>query len=390
METKAVTRRYDLDWLRVLGILAVFIYHSSRFFNMEDFPVKNPTWYPWVEYWNRFATTWMMPLMFLVSGASLFYALGKGGVLTFVKDKALRLLVPLVVCDLTHASLQMYLERLTHGQFSGSFFQYLPHYFADDFQWQGMHLWYLLVLFVFSIILYPLLRWFKGRGRGMLSRLCDLLALPGAVYALALPTILMVVLVDPSSPVMEIYAGWPLLLYAWFILAGFVIVSHERLRASIEQLRWLSLAVAIPSVAVSLVLILGLPSELTFGTTRLSLALGLRAISAWCWVMAFLGFGSLHLKLSTPFLTYANEAVLPFYILHQTVLLSVGYFVIQWAIPDLLKWLIIVPVSFAIIMVLYEFVVRRFNVMRVLFGMKPLKQAAPVATRPAQPATGKA
>ena len=47
----------------------------------------------------------------------------------------------------THASLQMYLERLTHGQFSGSFFQYLPHYFADDFQWQGMHLWYLLVLF---------------------------------------------------------------------------------------------------------------------------------------------------------------------------------------------------------------------------------------------------
>ena len=100
METKAVTRRYDLDWLRVLGILAVFIYHSSRFFNMEDFTVKNPTWYPWVEYWNRFATTWMMPLMFIVSGASLFYALGKGGVLTFVKDKALRLLVPLVVCDL--------------------------------------------------------------------------------------------------------------------------------------------------------------------------------------------------------------------------------------------------------------------------------------------------
>ena len=74
--------------------------------------------------------------------------------------------------------------------------------------------------------------------------------------------------------------------------------------------------------------------------------------------------------------------MLPFYILHQTVLLSVGYFVVQWAIPDLLKWVIIVPVSFAIIMALYEFVVRRFNVMRVLFGMKPLKQAAPVATRP--------
>jgi hypothetical protein len=68
----------------------------------------------------------------------------------------------------------------------------------------------------------------------------------------------------------------------------------------------------------------------------------------------------------------------------------VGYFVVQWAIPDLLKWLIIVSTSFVIIMMLYEFVVRRFNVMRVLFGMKPLKQATPVVTRPAQPLPGKA
>ena len=78
--------------------------------------------------------------------------------------------------------------------------------------------------------------------------------------------------------------------------------------------------------------------------------------------------------------------MLPFYILHQTVIMSVGYFVVQWAIPDLLKWLIIVPVSFAIIMALYEFLVRRYNVMRFLFGMKPLKRTAPVAIRPAQPA----
>jgi peptidoglycan/LPS O-acetylase OafA/YrhL len=82
--------------------------------------------------------------------------------------------------------------------------------------------------------------------------------------------------------------------------------------------------------------------------------------------------------------------VLPFYIWHQPVLLYVGFFVVQWAIPDLLKWAIIFTASFVIIVTLCEFVVRRFNVMRVLFGMKPIKQATPVATRPSQPATGKA
>ena len=69
--------------------------------------------------------------------------------------------------------------------------------------------------------------------------------------------------------------------------------------------------------------------------------------------------------------------MLPFYILHQTVMLCVGYFVVQWPIPDLLKWVIILPSSLVIIMALYEFLVRRFNVMRVLFGLKPLsKQSA--------------
>jgi len=41
MDAKTMQRRYDLDWLRVLGILLVFIYHSTRFFNYGDWHVKN-------------------------------------------------------------------------------------------------------------------------------------------------------------------------------------------------------------------------------------------------------------------------------------------------------------------------------------------------------------
>ncbi len=73
------SRRYELDWLRVLAILFVFLYHSTRFFNLGDWHVKNVNTYVWVEMWNIFATRWMMPLFFVISGASLFYALGKSG-----------------------------------------------------------------------------------------------------------------------------------------------------------------------------------------------------------------------------------------------------------------------------------------------------------------------
>jgi glucan biosynthesis protein C len=130
--------------------------------------------------------------------------------------------------------------------------------------------------------------------------------------------------------------------------------------------------------------------DLVFGTAAYSLFWALFSLFSWCFVLAILGFGMQHLTFNTPFLSYANEAVLPFYILHQTVIVCVGYFVVRQAIPDLLKFVIIAASSFALVMALYEFLVRRFNVMRVLFGMKPLKQAASVAVRPAQPAPEKA
>ena len=95
METKPSTRKNYLDWLRVFGILFVFIYHTTRLYNVEDWVVKNNIWYPSVEVWNGFATSFMMPLMFVISGASLFYATGKGGFGKFLKGKTLRLLIPL-------------------------------------------------------------------------------------------------------------------------------------------------------------------------------------------------------------------------------------------------------------------------------------------------------
>lgn len=101
----------------------------------------------------------------------------------------------------------------------------------------------------------------------------------------------------------------------------------------------------------------------------------LASIIVWFALFAFLGFGMKYLNFTNPFLSYANEAVLPFYIFHQTVLLSVGYLVFQWDLPSALMWPIIAAASFAIIMLLYEYLVRRHNTLRFLFGMKPLVKA---------------
>ena len=391
MNTKFVQRRYDLDWLRVLAILAIFIYHCALIFAPDPFSIKNQTTYQFVDDWSDFAAIWGLPMIFFISGASAFYALGKVRPGKYFKGIVARLLVPLVVGIFTHIAFQVYVENLHKGTFSGSFFDFYPHYFdgmygfGGNFAWMGLHLWYLEALFLFSLLCLPLFVWLKNSGGGqrVLQGLGDFLAKPGAAYLFALPPTVLFNVLDPDGWGTTVMGGWSIFNYLCFFLSGFVIISNERLQASIKRWRWISLAAGVLSWPAVDILwdALGDP---VFGTWRFALGTALFCLSAWCWLLVIFGFGFQHLNRNKPFLQYANEAVLPFYILHQTIIVTLAFFVVQWEIPDLLKFLFILSISFSIVMGLYEFLVRRVNMLRFLFGMKLAVRTAAVQPQESQ------
>ena len=383
METKAKVRINYFDWLRVFGILFVFVYHTTRLYNVEDWTVKNQIWYTGVEEWNGFASSFMMPLMFAISGASLFFTLGKGGFIKFLKDKVLRLLVPLVVGILTASALQSYLNALWHNKFSGNFFQFLPQYFSlSGIDTNGSHLWYLKYLFLFSIILYPLLRWLKGSGSGFLAKLDGVIAKTGVLYTLMFPLLILYSVLAGDSPLMASNGGYPYSAYLWIILLGFLVFADERVKDKIYRLRWVSLGVGLGLVA-GFCILYTLTQDKNTVSLPLALAMIMRIVGGWIVLLGFFGLGMQYLTARSPRLDYANEAVLPFYILHQTIIQVVAFFVLQWGLPDLLEWAVVVVISFVLIMACYEYLVRRWNVMRFLFGMKPLPpRAAGEAVRP--------
>jgi len=372
-----IPRRYELDWLRVLAIVAVFIYHCSLIFAPDPSSIKNAITYQFIDDWGEFVGKWGMPLILLISGASAFYALGKVGPGKYIKGIVARLLLPLVVGIFTHVAFQIYLENLHKGTFSGSFIEFYPHYFdgmygfGGNFAWMGMHLWYLEALFIFSMVCLPTFLWFKNSSSGqrVLQGLGNFLAKPGAAYLFALPAYILINLLDPDSWGTTALGGWSILIYPFFFVSGYVIFSNERLQNSIKRWRWVSLAGGILLEPIIDILweALGNP---TFGTWQRALGTIPYCLSAWCWLLTVVGFGMKRLSISTPFLKYANEAVLPFYILHQSVLFSLAYFMVKWAIPDLLKWASILISTFVVSLGLYEFLVRRFNLPRFLFGMK--------------------
>jgi glucans biosynthesis protein C len=373
MDAKTTQRRFDLDWLRVFAIVTVFVYHTTRFFNSESWHVKNPTSYIAADILETTLANWIMAVIFAISGASLFHAIGKGSAGKFIKDKVLRLIVPLATMGMiVFGSWQMYLDRLSHGEFNGPFFEFIPIYFQPgNFAWKGVHLWYLEMLFVFCLVFLPLFLWLtRESGRRALGKLGNLLARSGALYLVALPTILSLALTGSDSFLGNTeWGGGSILSHATFFMAGFLIVSHDGMQQTIQRFRWLSLVLAVILMAILFSLMTA------FGDTAsgalLALGRALWGFWSWSWTLAILGFGMKNLNFNKPILSYANEAVLPFYILHHPVLLTVGYFVVQWSIPAALKFLVIDALSFAVIMALYEFIVRRVNVLRFLFGMKP-------------------
>jgi glucan biosynthesis protein C len=380
MDSDMSSRRFEFDWLRVMAILIVFLYHSTRFFNLSDWHVKNTQTYVWVEMWTVFASRWMMPLFFIISGASLFYAIAKsGGWRRFYVDKLLRLMIPVLIASVTYSALQVYLERLNHGQFSGSFFSFLPAYFngvylgigsSGNFAFHGMHLWYLLFLFLYSLICYRLFIWLKGSGRPILNRITSLLTMPGLMYpGFALPLLMMKVLI-PQAVLDVGNAGWGFLYYLWFLISGFIIVSSEKLQQHIINQRWMSLLLGMGFSSAYLYQLFS-QSRVVFPTWISDWIYTLLSFfSAWCWLFAILGFGMRFLTFDRPILQKANEGVMPFYILHQTVLLAVGYFIISWGIHDALKWVIVFASAFTIIIILQMLFVQKIELLRFLFGMK--------------------
>ncbi|MDM5326427.1 acyltransferase family protein [Neobacillus sp. CF12] len=116
-------RQYDLDWIRVLATLAVFIYHCFMFFNLWAWHVKNTETDPtYITTISLFMSTWLMPIFFAVSGINSYYALKKRTGSQYLKERLARLGIPLVFGVMILTPPQIYMERVSHAQFAGSFF----------------------------------------------------------------------------------------------------------------------------------------------------------------------------------------------------------------------------------------------------------------------------
>jgi glucan biosynthesis protein C len=393
--TTSAPRLYFLDWLRVLAMLGIFFFHNSRFYDsFSDWHIKNATTNIGATAFVGFASLWIMPLFFLIAGAGTCLAMKTRNPGQYVLERTTRLLVPLIFGMLVIVVPQAYFQAIFHGvQLSQyNFLQIYGLYLTTLPELQWFHLWFLADLFVFSIVLLPLfVNWEKG-GKSVVARLAEVVDKPWALLlTLVLPIMLIDIFVYPGGYWGDRMSsgGWNIITYVWFFVSGYLLFANERIIETIKKLSWLMLGMGVVSGLCAAGFFL---DELAnpvpnYGSAAFAVAQILQAIAVWGFLLAFLGLTGRFLNLSNRFLSYANEAVLPFYILHQTVIISIGFYVVQWDTGVGLKYLTISTTSFAAIMLIYELLVRRINVLRFLFGMRLKRKPGVVLTRESQTQT---
>jgi glucan biosynthesis protein C len=396
-------RRYDMDWLRVIFVCGLIMIHVAAMF--DPFPitaVKGKPSFPLIVF-ATFLHEWRLAILFIVSGAGSYFALGFLNARQFVKMRFRRIVVPLVMGTFLIVPIQLYYWQFYNNPGYGKTYAYFYLTIMYRFFVQGLfgtsretlhwaHLWFLAYLFVASIVALPLLIYLRhGKGQEFIPKLARFVEKPWAIFLFALPLVLVEVTMRArwASSRVIIIDDWATFISNLILfIYGFTIFSNDRIRRAIEAHRWPALVGGILTSAAYLIITFVFRWPTKGYNLNWSLFMVLRATSVWFWCVAVLGFGSKYLDFNHKRLAYLNEAVYPVYVMHLPLATIIAYQVLRLPLPSLVQFMIIVLLTIAAALLLFE-AIRRTKVTRFLFGLK-MKKPKPAQTPATEPVVASA
>jgi glucans biosynthesis protein C len=371
------SREYGLDWLRVFAFFILILYHSGMAFVTWDWHLKNPEQSEVLEFFMLLVNRWRLPLLFLISGAAVFFSLRRRSFAKFSTERLNRLGIPLLVGMFIIVPPQIYLERLSQGaQFTYSEFyrtvlEFTP-YPAGSLSWH--HLWYIVYILVYSLVGIPIFAFLRGEtSRRLIAAMVGMFKRwPPLLYLVIVPNIIVALALGPHWPhTYNLISDWENLTGSFLIfLWGFIIASNREFLDLITRRRGEFL---IAGLVFATLFFSAYYSGFTHGWPEIVSRGYWTVVSSYfglTWIFALVGYARAIVTRPSRGLTYATEAVYPFYIVHQTITVVIVYYVITWQIGVWSKLFIVTTGTFVGSWLFFE-IVRRFGILRPLFGLKP-------------------
>lgn len=393
-DTSQITdsRRYDIDWLRALAFILLIFYHIGQFYVMDwGWHVKSTYLSDFLKNIMLLVNQWRMPLIFLISGVALSFIEPKISSSKLLKIRVTRILLPLLFGMLLIVPPQVYYELVQSEGYTASYFEFYKLYLDTSTTLYAEHqlltsrtgfslglitynhLWYLLYLFSYTLIymaIKPLLVKINWQALSENISAITVLVIP---LALCLFYDLVLLKYFPDDTFVLIGDWYNHALYFTMFMLGYALAKSPRVWQTLIKHRkiWLLLAI----ISYTLLIIRfnrAWGFDIAYNDASMVTQFFISAI--WSvnkvfWLLTVLGFSGAYLNKKHPILTYMNEAVLPWYILHQSLIIIFAMWLAKFELGPILEpiWLIIL--TFLGCALGYE-LVKRFIVTRFIFGLK--------------------
>ncbi len=343
-------RRYDIDWLRVLVLGLLIIYHSTISFmpfGIKIFFPQNKQTLEILWFIMGLINIWRIPLLFIISGMAVCFSMKRRNWKEMFKDRALRIVVPyifgfLVICPISF---------LFQSIFYGTEILYIPN---------PGHLWFLYNIWVYFCCLIALFVYLqKTPNNLLLNFLKKVFMYRLGIYIMAIPFVIEGIFITPDS-----YASYAHTIHGWALglicfLTGYIfILLKENFWDAVSRVKNISLM-----IAFLLYLIRGFLFEFV-GFHPLT------AIESFSWMISIFGYGTKFLNKKSTRLSYLSTAVYPIYILHMPLQFFFSLFIIPLDIPAILKLILIIMSTLISSFTIYDLIIKRLKWIRPLFGLK--------------------
>lgn len=384
-------RRHDIDALRVIAFAILILYHVSGVYQVDsDFHIVSSYQSEWLDYVRIVFNRWRMPLLFAISGVAIGLSLPGKHPAKFVLMRSWRLLLPLIFGMLFVVSIQAYCEGVSKGTVAPGYGAFLLRYLqlkpwpagtfgGAEYGITWNHLWYLAYLWVYTLALVALTPVLHSRPG---ERALGWLARPRRGVWLLSPAILFflyLVVLKPRFPESHALVGdWYLHAeYFSVFLLAYAVADRQALWQRLAGLRRPMTVLAVAAILVELSLkaagqylppgdVPSLLQHLPWGLIERAA----RALYMWSALLAIFGWGHALLNRPMGWLPYATEAVYPWYILHQSVIVLVAYWLIPLRLAAWQEPALLVVATVGGCLMLHEIVIRRTKALRPLFGLK--------------------
>ena len=371
MGLKNTVRLSELDWLRVILIFAVFLHHVCMPFNGDGWHIMNSESSKLLDDIMVYFEQFRLPILFFISGVGSVILLSKVSAKKFTLDKVTRLLIPLIIGSLLIVPPQTYIENIDKFQ---SYWQEFPK-LALNFETN--HLWFIEYLFVFALLAIPLNFIFHSRlGSSVVSSVEKLAKFKGGLFLLVVVLISVKIyfsLMFPSDD-NKIENLSSSMYYFVFFISGMIFIRNNNIWQAIREQRLCNLIILSLSTIIFYAYYYSPDlSEYLSLDARWSIWWLVCCLVAWSALLTILGYAQYYLAKTPKWLHLSNELIYPFYIFHQTVIVVIGFYVITWQTSIPIKIMSLFGLSFIVTSLICFYIIKPFNVLRFMFGLKPNK-----------------